>query len=103
MTSPPAPKVDEDPVPPVIWIRPPAWFAALLCPAVNCISPPRPVLVTPTDIIRSPAFPLVADPEAIRSAPDAPELVVPVRNFSSPLTPVVPAFEVETLSSPLVV
>ena len=51
----------------------------------------------------SPPLPAVDAPEAKNNVPDEPALVVPVRNFSRPLTPLSPAFTVDTVISPLVV
>ena len=61
------------------------------------------MLPVPTNSSKFPALPAVEAPEAKYNAPDEPELVVPVRNLSNPLTPEVPALTVATVNAPLVV
>ena len=50
----------------------------------------------------SPPSPADAVPVPIDISPDAPHVVVPVLNISSPLTPATPAFKVRIIIVPLV-
>ena len=50
----------------------------------------------------SPPSPADAVPVPIDISPDAPHVVVPVLNISSPLTPFTPAFKVRIIIVPLV-
>ena len=59
------------------------------------------VVAVPTLSFISPALPVTAFPVDIVTAPDEPELVVPVAKFKCPLTPVVPASTVFTINPPL--
>ena len=70
-------------------------------PANNDRWPPSSVLPSPTLIVISPPFPPDADPVPIDIDPDDPDDDVPVLNVSSPLTPVVPAFNVRRKILPL--
>ena len=86
-------RIDIDP--------PVALMSPYVLPANNDRWPPSSVLPSPTLIVISPPFPPDADPVPIDIDPDDPDDVVPVLNVSSPLTPVVPAFNVRRKILPL--
>ena len=65
------------------------------------MSPPVSPVASPLLIFKSPALPLAAFPVEIDTAPEDPELVVPVANFKCPLIPVVPASSVFRMTAPL--
>ena len=99
---PPMAAVVELAMPDVTEIDPPRTVLAVVSPADTTMSPPSKVLPDPMDSRKSPPLPAVALPVNILMEPVVPELAVPDVNDSMPLTPVVPAFMVFTITAPLV-
>jgi hypothetical protein len=95
------PVVSEERLPAVKVTSPALAAAASVAPASTVMLPPLPTVPEPTDRAMAPPAPPVAAPEDSVSDPELPAEVVPVENTRFPLTPLVPAFGVISLTCPL--
>jgi len=95
------PLLDLEPSPVASVRLPPV--VSVLSPANILTPPPDPLNPLPTASKIDPPRPPDDDPEPTYKAPLLPRLAVPELNTSKPLTPLVPAFAVRILRSPLLV
>jgi hypothetical protein len=95
--------LEVDPPSPLVKVTAPP-VRTVLSPALTSTPPPEMLSVTlPTANLTCPPFPLIALPDPIDTEPVLPEEEVPELNTSSPLTPLVPEFDVVIVIAPLVV
>jgi len=95
------PLLELEPRPLARVIAPPV--STLLSPAVAIKSPPDPLDPLPTVKNIEPPLPPEDDPDPMYKAPLFPRLAAPELKTSTPLTPLVPAFDVRIRNSPLLV
>jgi len=74
----------------------------VLRPAYICIEPPAPLVPLPTTTVTDPPRPLTATPVPMAMLPVLPELLDPELKYNDPLAPVVPAFKLRIMTTPLV-
>jgi len=99
--EPPDVEVPDKPLPLIIDTRPPDCVEEDVVPAMITISPPVPLLPTPTVTYTAPPLPTVAAPEPTYSAPVFPDPDAPVLKINIPLTPLLAAFAVLNAKVPV--
>jgi len=82
--------------------EPPVCEAAVVAPADSTRTPPLPLLPVPTATLMAPPLPLVAKPDTRVREPLLPLNAVPVLKSSDPDVPADAAFDVATVTEPVV-